>query len=129
MFNKYMEGAQINSGNRRVFNMACQNPFYQPELLNSLADAPPTSFIQDYEICRNSKMTAVSTGISNAFSSAGLYTAIVVTITMLGIRKWHNSRHPNDRLHSRDDEEVALRQRTAQLLKLMINKMEARNTK
>lgn len=113
-------GPTINKGGRVIPDMACTNVFYNADVLDEMSYSPPSKITEPYLVCTDSMTTAVSTGISNAYASAGLYTSVFIIILMFFVHRFHEYRNEEE-LYSSEEKEVRVRNAIADLFEYVLN--------
>eukprot|EP01034_Spumella_vulgaris_P023947 gene23947-30231_t len=117
-------GAKINEGGYLLNNLSCSDAFFHKDVFETMQKTPPADTIQKYQVCRNSMTQAVSDGVSNAFASAGLYTAVLMAIVMFLVVHAHNRVYPDKKLISTDDGTANARNATALVLDALLDKAD-----
>ncbi len=90
-------------------------------MFDIIGNSVPTNLGQKYQVCTNSLQTAISIGISNAFASAGLYTGILAAVLMFLLLKYHEKYRPDEVILSPEEQEIIVRNNTAQILEALIH--------
>ena len=117
----FITGPTINKGGKSIVNMACANVFYNDSVLEEMIETPPVAITQSYLVCTDSFNTAIATGISNAYASAGLYSKVLLAIIMFFVLTYHHHIAKGPPINSPEEHEVVVRNAVVDVLVFLLN--------